>query len=607
VPRPPNPHPLFATAEARRLAWLCGCALVLGTIALNARVLEFGFLYLRDDDVNVTVNSHMGGLGAARLAWMFTDYSYVRRYIPLGWLGFSATYEFAGLDPAPYHAVGLALCAVNAALVLVAVMGVLRVFMPGREGGLQPWDVAAAALAAGWWALSPLRVETTAWVSGNLYGQAAAFLLASVALYLRTYGRSGVRRAVLLGLSVMAFACSLLTYPIGLGVPVLLAGLDWLYARRHPGAPLVRLLAEKALFALPLAAVLSVTVFARFAGAEVFGSVPGLGDLSLMARAAQSAYVAAYYVWKPWWPLHLSPLYDTLMDFRPSDPVFVLSMAAVLGVTAAAVAWRRSRPALIVAWLGYLACAAPFFGLTEKPHMASDRYGYFLGAILAAVLAAGLARIAARPARLCAAAASLAVLAVLSALTRRQLEVWRNDRVHHQYVAGLVTNPGLLDMFTSRLLILEFMRGDERAASEAVEARLRVDPANASYLKARGIMAEKRTVSPYYGPANLLAIIQEQTGLAFARNGEFREADDHLADALRLDDRFYQAAYDRALVLLDLGRGSDALASFLLSERWAAPALTGAQTRVFLLRLGKLARAQGNAPLGDAAEAALAR
>ena len=45
--------------------------------------------------------------------WMFTDWSYVRRYIPLGWLNFSATYEFAGLNPRPYHAVALGLFLLN--------------------------------------------------------------------------------------------------------------------------------------------------------------------------------------------------------------------------------------------------------------------------------------------------------------------------------------------------------------------------------------------------------------------------------------------------------------------------------------------------------------
>jgi protein O-mannosyl-transferase len=607
VQHEPKPAPLFATAGAARLFWLCAALLVLGALAVNLKVLDFGFLYLRDDDVNVTVNPHMGGLSAERLAWMFTDGSYVRRYIPLGWLNFSATYQFAGLNPAAYHAVGLALYCFNALLVLRVMARALRTFAPGRAAGLTPWDVGAAALAAGLWALSPLRVETTAWVSGNLYGQAAALLLASLLAYLHGYESAGARRGLLLALSCTLYCCSLLTYPVALGVPVLLVGLDWLYSRGRPVPSFRRLLLEKTLFLVPLLGVLGVTVAARFAGAATFGAVPGFHDLSFMSRLAQSCYVAAYYVWKPWWPTHLSPLYDTLVSFSPAGPVFLLSMAAVAVLSAAALLRIRSHPALAVVWFGYLACAVPFFGLTEKPHMASDRYGYFLTVILAAVLAFLLAMVAGRAARVVAAAAALGAVALLGCMTSRQLEVWRSDRIQHRYVAGLIRNPELLDQFTSRLLILEFMRGNEAYASDAVEAKLRIDPSNEGYLKARGIIADKRRVGAYYGRTSLLAIVQEQTSLAFAKSGEYREADDHLAAALELDETFFQAAYARAGILLDLGRTREALANYLRAERWASPALAPPQKRAFLQRLEQVAGARGDTTMAASAAAALAR
>jgi hypothetical protein len=590
------------------MAWLCGTALVLACLVLNGRALGFGFLYLRDDDVNVTLNPHMGGIGLARLRWMFTDWSYVRRYIPLGWLNFSATYEFAGLDPLPYHAVALGLLGLNAALVLALVLQVLRLFAPGgRAGGLTPWDAGAAALAAAWWALHPLRVETTAWISGNLYGLAAALLLASLVAYLRTYTAEGRARAAWLCLAAAAYLASLLTYPVGLGVPFLVIGLDWLYARAHPAARLRRLLTEKAVFLAPLAAVLAVTLAARYANTEVFGAVPGIRELPIASRVAQSAYVAAYYVWKPWWPFHLSPLYDTLMDFNPAGPVFVLSMAAVAAACAGALLSVRRRPAFAAVWFGYLAAAAPFFGLTEKPHMASDRYGYFLTVIAASVLAACLARLSARRARGWASAASLAAIAFLACLSRRQLGVWSGDLEQHAYVVAGIRNAEMLDDFTSRQLILEFLRGDEKAASDAVAARLRANPSVQGFQKAARIIADKRRISAYYGPVPYLAILQERLGLMFAKAGEAREANDHFEGALRLDERFYQAAYDRSLVLLRLGRCDDALQSFLFSDRWAPSGLTRDQRRAFLGLLEDAAGNAGQPLLARAARIAMAR
>jgi hypothetical protein len=588
--------------------WLCAALLVLCALALNLRVLDFGFLYLRDDDLNVALNRHMGRINAERLGWMFTDSSYVRRYIPLGWLNFAATYQFAGLDPRPYHAVALGLYAVNCVLVLALVAHALRAFAPaGRPAGLTVWEVGAAALAAGWWAFHPFRVETTAWVSGNLYGQSVAFLLASLIAYLRSYGASCLARAACLLAAAAGYTASLLTYPLALGVPFLLVGLDWLRSRSHPSPPFRRLLAEKAAFLAPLAAVFAVTLAARLGSEQVYGAVPGMRDLSLASRLAQSCYVAAYYVWKPWWPFNLSPLYDTLVDFNPWGTAFVLSMAAVAAASALALASFRRRPAFAVVWLGYLAVAAPFFGLTEKPHMASDRYGYFLTVIMAAVLAAAAARLSAPRARAVATVAALALICALGRLSWRQLAVWSGDQVQHAYVAARLKNAELLDDFTSRLLILDFMRGREKEASAAVEARLAQDPQAPGYRRAASIIAEKRRIGAYYGPATLLAIMQDRMGLSFASTGDLREANDHFEDALRMDDRFYQAAYDRALVLLKLGRGDEALRSFLLSERWASPALSPAERREFLGRLEREGEAEGRPLLSAAARAALSR
>jgi len=607
-PSPPQVQGLFASAEARRLFWLCSVLLVLAALALNLGVLDFGFLYLRDDDVNVTLNPHMGGWDLDRLKWMFTDWSYARRYMPLGWMNFVATYEFAGLDPKPYHAVGLALYLANAALVFALVVQVLRFFASQASApGLRPWDVGAAFLAAGWWTFHPFRVETTAWISGNLYGQAMTLLLASLVAYLGTYRSRGGRRAALLCVSAAAYTGSLLTYPVALGAPVLLIGTDWLYARRGTGVPFVRLLAEKAAFLVPLAAVLAVTVAARFANTEVFGAVPGLKEMPVVHRIAQSSYIAAYYLWKPWWPVNLSPLYDTLVGFNPAGAAFVGAMAAVGAMSLVALARLRRQPLIAVVWFGYLASAAPFFGLTEKRHMPSDRYGYFLTVIVAAAVAALLARIPAGRARVFATLLSLAAVAGLGCMSHRQLRVWSDDGIQHAYVAEHLSKGEFRDDFTSRLLILEFLRGQEKEAREEVARHLAENPHSVGMRNASVIFAEKERVSAFYGHRSYLAIAQDQMGLEFARARQFREANDHFEDALRIDDRFYQAAYDRALVLLHLGRPDDALRSYLQATYWAGPALPAAQRRGFLDGLSHLAEATGKTELARAAKGALAR
>jgi hypothetical protein len=603
---PPADPGFFASAGARRLAWLCGALLVLAGLALNLRSLGYGFLYLRDDDVNVALNPHMGGLGARQLQWMFTDWSYVRRYIPLGWLDFCATYAFAGLHPEAYHAVALALYAANVALVFALVLFALRLFRPPvRLRGLAAWDVGAAAFASGWWALHPMRVETTAWISGNLYGQACALLFASVLAYMRTYRAEGGRRAAWLGLSAALYAASLLTYPLALGIPLLVLAMDWLWTRGQP-ARFPRLLMEKVVFLVPLAGAFTVNLAARYSS-DTFGPVPGLREMPLVSRIAQSAYVAAYYVWKPWLPFHLSPLYDTLFDFNPSAWPFVLSVAAVIAASAVALVNLRRRPSIAVLWFGYLAIAAPFFGLTEKPHMASDRYGYFLTVITAVVLAAGIAGVAPRRARALVAAASLAVVLGLAWLSCRQLGIWTSDTALHAYVERGLSNPVLLEDFMSRRLILEFLRGDERAAAEEAEAYLSRHPGSPGFQRAAAIIADKRRLGAAYASIPYLAVLHERLALQFARQGEFREANDHFEEALGLDGRFYEADYDRAIVLLRLGRCDDALGSYLWSEARAPSGLPEPRRREFLRRLEDGANAGGMPLLAHAARSALSR
>ena len=153
----------------------------------------------------------------------------------------------------------------NAGLVFALVLSALRLFVPGgRSGGLTSWDAGAAALAAAWWAMHPLRVETTAWISGNLYGQSAALLLASLVAYLRTYRSAGAaaRGVAVRGRGRVRGLASHLPGRAG-GARSSWSASTGSYARENPGTRLRRLLAEKAVFLAPLAAVLAVTLAAR--------------------------------------------------------------------------------------------------------------------------------------------------------------------------------------------------------------------------------------------------------------------------------------------------------------------------------------------------------
>jgi hypothetical protein len=191
-------------------------ALAVAVIAgWNARaVLTFDFVAF-DDDINIVFNPHLGPPGREALEWMFSDSSYMRRYVPLGWLTFSLVYAGAGLSPVGYHAANLLLHAGNAMLVFWILRCLLRRYDPGRsEGG----TTFAAGAGAAIWALHPMRAETVGWASGLLYGASGFLALCAVLAYFR--GREATTRRTQAGwllATILLHAGSVFTYPMSIG------------------------------------------------------------------------------------------------------------------------------------------------------------------------------------------------------------------------------------------------------------------------------------------------------------------------------------------------------------------------------------------------------
>src|SRR5215510_10366052 len=85
--------------------WLV--ALLLGiTLLVFGGVCGHEFVQF-DDNVNIYSNPHVKGLTADNLAWMFSNTTYARRYMPLGWLSYALVYQLFGLNPHAYHATNL--------------------------------------------------------------------------------------------------------------------------------------------------------------------------------------------------------------------------------------------------------------------------------------------------------------------------------------------------------------------------------------------------------------------------------------------------------------------------------------------------------------------
>jgi hypothetical protein len=511
-----------------RLTWRW--ALLLAVVALwQARdVPGFDFVAM-DDDINILFNPHLGPPSADTLQWMFTDPAYMRRYVPLGWLGFSVVYAFSGLSPAGYHVAGVGLHALNTVLVFLVMLAVVRRF--GGAGRDDRWGEAGAVIGAAWWSLHPFRAETVGWASGLFYGLAAAFALGSVLAYLRSGdAHVGARGRVLWLLAAAGgYLASVLSYPVSLGLVAVFFLIDWV-DERNVGAR-GRRLREKLLFVVPAGGVLGMTWWAGRQASGFWPQMPPWSEFGLLDRLRQAAEVWFYYGWKPWWPTNLTPVPDWLVELEARGWRSALAAAVVVGITIVLLGlWSRARigKGAVALWLAHAALVAPMLGWMEKPFHPSDRYHY----LAAVVVGVAVALIAARvkgAARAWVAGVGLGVALILAAAQRAQLALWADTDTLLRAVVSRATHPGVKASYVGRWVLFHAGRGN------AVQS-------TAVAIEWKGITI------PQDSPVPLAAAVHHQRAQDFGRRGRTLEAAEHFAAALALAPRWREAAYNAAVL-----------------------------------------------------------
>jgi protein O-mannosyl-transferase len=417
--------------------WVVGIALCAVVAAVFFPSLQAEYVFW-DDDHNIYRNPHVKGLTTENVQWMFGKIERARRYMPLGWLGWAVQHELFSLNPRSSHAGNLLFHCANAILLLLLLRRLLAcegVAEPKAKAGLL-WISAIGAL---FWAVHPLRVEAVAWASGRLYTQAFFFALAALLLYLR-YAQSAQPRRWLLVASVACYAASLLTYPVTLSFLVLPLLLDIFPLRRLQAQPSWwnaqnrRVLLEKLPFLVMGGFVFGVTLWARMRSTGAFDPPVSLEQFGVLSRAMQAFYIWAYYIWKPWWPFHLAPAYDTLIIFHPAEWRFIGSLLLVVGISRWLGLQRHRWPWVFAIWICYLLLMVPVLGLTEHPHYSSDRYSYGPAILWSLLLGLGLRKIWLRPSRPFWLATAVLLIGTFSILTYRQTQIWQGSERLFRYM-----------------------------------------------------------------------------------------------------------------------------------------------------------------------------
>jgi protein O-mannosyl-transferase len=530
---------------------------VLLSFAVFSGTLGHGLLEF-DDNTYVYENPLITPLGWHTIAKVFGS-TYFRSYTPLTLLSHAVDLELWGMDPFGHHLTNVVLHAFNTGLMflLAATLFGLRGLPPGApypgllallrrcRGGDQ---LAAPLLAALLFALHPLRVESVAWVSDRkdlLLGGFGLGALLSYILYNEGRGTPGSRKwywsALLLSILAM------LSKTVATVLPVLFLLIDFLPLR--PGrvrAPWKNLILEKA----PIFIASIATGLAAVSAVQGVLRHPVFFPTTPVERALRPAYTIGFYLAKTFWPFGLTPIYT-----RSSLAVQVIALIAVAGLTLWLIAGlrRRARGALLLSWCAYGLFVLPtVFGETTAGIQTwADRYSYLPGAVIA--LALGGLFMAFWPAqgtfarrRSVMAGGAITLVALLLALTLRQIPRWSNDEGLWRYAVSV--DPGAVMAQTN----LAMMLTKSNQSREAVDVSLTAIGIAPNYANAYGAL-----------------------GMAYDQLGDSLKAEEALRAAIRYDSNYIDAYSNLGNLFLERGRVGEAIRLYAEAVRRDSTFFTG--------------------------------
>lgn len=555
----------FTPPSPKSFHWLLMAVIAAITLSVFSVVRSADFLPW-DDDINLYNNPHIkAGITAESLKWMFTDSSYVHRYMPLGWLAFAVDVNLAGeMNPTTYHVGNLLLHVVNALLLFTFITWLLRKAKPATS----PLALSvAAAIGALFWAIHPLRAEPVAWSSARIYHVALLFVLTSFLAYARYTEHPS--RKYLYALSVVLFFLASLTYPIVVGIPVAIVAMDLFPLRRLTLSPRAlvssgarRVWAEKIPFFLVSAIALGATIWNR-AHATKFVPAASLEEFGLLERLAQGFYVWAAYLWKTCWPMDLCATYTELLEFRWWEPRFLLSFALVAGVTVLLFRKRERWPAALVMWFTYLALLFPMLGLSEHPHYIYDRYSFIVSVLFSIAvgwLVLQLWQDTRRRSMLL--GISVATLALCGFLSSMQAGVWNNP---HTFLPYVISQLGEHPARAKRQVVHGSILRTEKRLEEAEAAFRGAIAVRPDYTEAHvnlgevlseqgrnsdAVVALQRALEQ--DPSNVRA--RQSLGVALGSMKRYDAAVAEFKEVIRLDDRNANAMHNLAVTLHQMGQ-----------------------------------------------------
>ncbi len=558
------PHCANTMKLSQKTLLLWAGLIVLLTLLAYIPAMRGGYIW--DDNAHITDNAALRSSDGLASIWF--NPKVLPQYYPLVHTTFWVEYRLWQLHPFGYHLVNVLLHAINAILLLL-VLRYLRV--PG------------AWLAAAFFALHPVHVESVAWITERKNVLSGFFYLSSALAYLRfanvtgdpantslssdihplTSGKSS-RSWGFYAFSLFLFLCALLSKTVTCSLPAaILLVLWWKRGRicRRDILTLIPYFVVGALFGL-------TTVWLEKYQVGAYG---GEWALSFLDRCLVAGRALWFYAGKLLWPHSLTFIYprwhiEAGVWWQYLFPATALAVISILWVMR-----RRIGKGPFVAVAFFAGTLVPALGFFDVYPMrfsfVADHFQYLasigLIALAAASMTAFLGRLGPRQSTI-GFVVCMAVLFVFGVLVWKQSTIYGDAET--LYRDTISKNPhAWMAHYNLGVLLVNSGRSDEVMAHFSEALRLQPDDADAHYNL--GVALEKqgrlKEAMAHFSEAVRLrpdyADTHYSMAVILARQNKFKEAISHYSNALRVNPTYAEAHNNLGVALFSLGELNKAI------------------------------------------------
>jgi tetratricopeptide (TPR) repeat protein len=518
-------------------AWICVGLFIL-TWAVFIQTLRYDFVNY-DDPSYVYQNTRIiGGINAANVAWAFT-HVHSENWHPLTTITHMLDCQLHGLNAGWHHFTNVLLHCSAVVLLFVA--------LARMTGAL--WR---SAFVSAVFAVHPLHVESVAWIAERKDVLSAFFFMLTLVAYLYYTRSPSVGRYLTMALGVVL---GLMSKPMLVTLPFILLLLDyWPLGRfeargSNTGRQLIRLVLEK----IPLITLSAASSMVTFLAQR--GAIGWTEQLPVPTRISNALVAYVIYIRQMFWPTRLAVFYP-----HPENrlPALEISLALILlvGITTAALVFRKKAPYFVTGWLWYLGMLVPVIGLVQVGWQGhADRYTYLpqIGLYIVVTWAVTDLTRSWRFQRIALGVAALIVVGALSWRCWLQTSYWRDSETLFTHALAVTSNN---DVALNNLGIIFLKKGQlDDAISKfqgAIDLRPENAPAHDNLAKAllkKGQVAEAMVHYRKFleiEPENVEA--RNTLGTALIQQGHVKEAIDQWQDALAIQPENGNAASNLAWV-----------------------------------------------------------